>query len=171
MCRDWTQYGGFVYYGRLMGDTPDARAVIWGSEEYPDIHGVVRFYQTWQGVFVAAEIYDLPLVPKHPKGTFFAFHIHEGSACTGDEQDPFAAVGAHYNPKETEHPYHAGDLPPLLSNGGYAVSAFLTNRFRLEEVLGRTVIIHGAADDFHTQPSGNAGAKLACGQIELCRRH
>ncbi len=162
------EYGGFTYYGRLMGETPDAKAVIWGSEEYPDIRGVVGFYQTWRGVFVVAEIYDLPVVSEYPKGTFLAFHIHEGSACTGDVQDPLGAVGTHYNPEKTDHPDHAGDLPPLLSNAGYAFGAFLTNRFGLKEILGRTVIIHGSADDFRTQPSGNAGGKLACGQIELC---
>ena len=41
----------------------------------------------------------------------------------------------------------------------------LTGRFRVEEILGKTVILHGAPDDFRTQPSGNAGKKIACGVI------
>ena len=64
------------------------------------------------------------------------------------------------------HPYHAGDLPPLFGSGGVAVSVFLTDRFHLEDIIGKTVIIHSSPDDFTTQPSGNAGAKIACGEIK-----
>ena len=42
----------------------------------------------------------------------------------------------------------------------------LSNRFSIEEIIGRTVIIHDAPDDFRTQPSGNAGMKIACGVIQ-----
>ena len=42
---------------------------------------------------------------------------------------------------------------------------FLTNRFRVEEILGKTVIIHDSPDDFTSQPAGNAGKKIACGMI------
>ena len=42
----------------------------------------------------------------------------------------------------------------------------LSNRFSIEEIIGRTVIIHNAPDDFRTQPSGNAGMKIACGVIQ-----
>ena len=63
------------------------------------------------------------------------------------------------------HPEHAGDFPPLLSCGGAAWMAVYTNRFYPEEVIGRTVIIHGGVDDFHTQPLGNSGEMIACGQI------
>lgn len=48
---------------------------------------------------------------------------------------------------------------------GGTVVAVYTNRFYPEEVIGRTVIIHGGVDDFHTQPSGNSGEMIACGQI------
>ena len=99
-------------------------------------------------------------------GRFFAYHIHEGSACRGSATDPFSAAGGHFNPAGCSHPYHAGDLPPLLGCGGDAMTVFLTNRFRLDEVIGRTVVIHENADDFTTQPAGNAGARIACGVIE-----
>ena len=80
--------------------------------------------------------------------------------------DPFAGAMSHYNPKGCEHPYHAGDLPPLFGNGGSALSLFLTNRFSVREITGKTVIIHDRPDDFTTQPSGNSGTKIACGVIE-----
>ena len=84
------------------------------------------------------------------------------SQCGGAD---FSDTGGHYNPDAQEHPRHAGDLPPLLSVGGRAFLAVETGRFTPCEVIGRTVVIHGSADDFHTQPSGNAGKKIACGVI------
>ena len=70
-----------------------------------------------------------------------------------------------YKRQQEEHPKHAGDLPPLLANDGVAWSAVYTDRFYPEEVIGRTVVIHGMGDDFHSQPSGNSGVKIACGEI------
>ena len=71
----------------------------------------------------------------------------------------------HYNPNGAEHPCHAGDLPPLFSAAGKAFMVFLTNRLSVNEVIGKTVVIHSNADDFTTQPSGNSGSKIACGII------
>lgn len=48
--------------------------------------------------------------------------------------DPFADAMSHYNPGRCEHPYHAGDLPPLFGNNGFALCAFLTDRFSIDEV-------------------------------------
>ena len=47
---------------------------------------------------------------------------------------------------------------------------FVTNRFKVEDVLGKTVIVHDKRDDFTSQPSGDAGAKIACGIIEAVTR-
>ena len=57
-------------------------------------------------------------------------------------------------------------MPPLFWNNGYAFQMFLTDRFTVKEIIGKTVIIHDNADDFTTQPSGNSGEKIACGVIE-----
>lgn len=114
---------------------------------------------------MVAEMMGLPTEEEACKSKVYAFHLHEGEMCTGNVKDSFANVGMHYNPNQCQHPYHAGDFPPLFENEGYAIMAFLTNRFRVEDVLGKTVIVHSNTDDFHTQPSGNAGEKIACGEI------
>lgn len=142
-----------------------AAACIAGSENYPDISGTVRFFQTNQGVIVCAEISGLPKGGDTCHERIFGFHIHEGPDCGAGMDGPFPNVMLHYNPDGCQHPYHAGDLPPLFGNDGFAFSAFLTNRFAVNDVIGRTVIIHDHPDDFTTQPSGNSGTKIACGVI------
>lgn len=137
---------------------PNAIARIEGGEGNPGLQGTVKFRQRRDGTLVTAEIAGLP---KSETG-FFAFHIHEGHDCGGSG---FSDSGGHFNPGGTAHPNHAGDLPPLLSSSGMAFMEVLTGRFCVEEIIGRTVIIHSNPDDFHTQPTGNAGTKIACGVI------
>lgn len=144
---------------------PKAAAIISGNESYPDLSGIVRFYQINEGVIVYAEISGLPQGGPPCQGQVFGFHIHAGTDCGGSMDDPFADAMAHYDPSVCGHPYHAGDLPPLFGNNGFALCAFLTDRFSIDEVIGRTVIIHDHPDDFTTQPSGNSGTKIACGVI------
>lgn len=94
-------------------------------------------------------------------------HIHDGGSCAGrGGNKPFQLSGTHYNPNGCEHPYHAGDLPPLFSVNGIAMNAVLTNRFAVREIIGKTIIIHSGVDDFTTQPAGNSGEKIACGVIQ-----
>lgn len=135
---------------------PAAIARVRGDKENELLRGTVKFYQLRGGVLVVAEITGLP------RNGFFAFHIHEGASCTGAG---FADTRGHYNPTQMQHPMHAGDLPPLLSGGGSAYMAVRTDRFALRDVIGRTVVIHSGTDDFHTQPAGNPGRKIACGVI------
>ena len=137
---------------------PDAVALIRGGSDFPDLWGEVRFYQKTKGVWVVAHIYGLP-----KNAGFLGFHIHKGSHCAGAD---FAETDGHFDPKGVKHPDHAGDLPPLLSYGGEAYQAVLTGRFRVADVLGRTVVIHQNPDDFYSQPSGNAGRRIACGEIK-----
>ena len=144
---------------------PHAHARIWGGTAYLGIRGKVEFYQTNRGVVVLAEITGLPVAESACGNSVFGFHIHEGSNCEGNVEDPFAEVGKHYNPGNCLHPAHAGDLPPLFSNKGYAIQMFLTDRFTVEQIIGRTIIIHSGPDDFSSQPAGNAGRKIACGRI------
>ena len=145
---------------------PQAVAIMKGSADYSAIAGQVFFCQTELGILVAADITGLPKAGTRCQSPIFAFHIHSGASCTGSMEDPFSGAMTHYNPGNCPHPYHAGDLPPLFGNNGYAFSVFLTDRFSIQEIIGKTVIIHKNPDDFTTQPSGNAGEKIACGVIQ-----
>lgn len=149
----------------LLRQPSQALAVVRGSAAHPGLQGDVRFYQLRNSVLVVAEVAGLPAPEESCPSSFFGFHIHEGDECSGNSNDPFADAGMHYNPQKCPHPAHAGDLPPLLGNQGYAFSAFVTDRFTIQEVLGKTIIIHAKPDDFTTQPSGNSGEKIACGKI------
>ena len=155
----------FIRPDALLRRRPQAWARIKGSALYPNLFGMVRFYARPNGVFVVTEVEGLPTYNEECSSPIFAFHIHGGGSCTGNMSDPFANAQMHYNPGNCPHPYHAGDMPPLFGANGYAFSAFLTDRFILPEIIGRTVVIHSAPDDFFTQPSGNSGAKIACGEI------
>ncbi len=141
-----------------------AIAHIKGNETAPLLSGYVKFLQMKNYVLVIASIKGLP----HNNTGFFGFHIHEGSSCTGEN---FSDTGNHYNPQNAPHPSHAGDMPPLINCNGGAYMTFATNRFRLKDISGRTVVIHDMADDFNTQPSGNAGAKIGCGKINKTRHN
>ena len=152
---------------QIIGSEPAAFAMVRGSSDYPSICGMVYFFSHEDGVIVMADIYRLP-VSDHLKcgGSLFGFHIHEAGDCSGDSSDPFKNVGGHYNPGQCFHPYHAGDLPPLYgTRSGRSFSVFLTDRFTIEEVIHRAVVIHDKPDDFTSQPSGNSGVKIACGTI------
>ncbi|MBQ8267887.1 MAG: superoxide dismutase family protein [Clostridia bacterium] len=157
----------FSNFLRCIKSRPAAAAEIRGGKDYLDIRGKVLFYNARGGVLVRAEITGLPKGRGNCDSPIFAFHIHSGSACTGNHTDMFANVGAHFNPYNCMHPYHAGDLPPLFSADGNAVLEVLTDRFTIPQIIEKTVIIHDRPDDFTTQPSGNAGEKIACGVIKM----
>jgi len=143
-----------------MGKICCACAFIKGSEKYPQIHGNVSFRQLSSGVLVTAEIFNLP-----QDKSIFAFHIHQGGKCSGNVDDPFAETDGHFDSNKSPHPYHSGDLPPLFANNGYAYMSVVSGRFTVSEIIGKTIIIHGGIDDFSSQPSGNSGEKIACGEI------
>lgn len=131
----------------------NAKAIIKGSKEYPNVNGTVYFKEIKNGILITAKIKGLPTSKNICKGNFFGFHIHNGSSCSGTMQDEFADVGSHYNPNNCTHPYHSGDLPPLIENNGYAYISFLINKFKIKDIINKVVIIHSSSDDFTTQPS------------------
>ncbi len=148
----------------ISANKPIATAQMIGSPEAAGLKGTVWFYQMPMGVLVEARIIGLP---KNGYGVY-GFHIHEGTSCKGEG---FEATRNHYNPTKRNHPQHAGDLLPLISYGGRAYSAFITDRFSVSDILGKTVVIHSRPDDFHSQPGGNAGEKIACGVVQKTMRN
>ena len=152
-------------FSELLGsERPQAVAWFQGNDDSSQLGGFVKFYATsFGGVLVEVEVYGLP--DKKGYSNFYALHIHEHGICS----DGFIHTGEHYNPGEALHPYHAGDMPPLISNNGYAWGSFFDGRFSVTELIGRSIVIHAKADDFTTQPSGNSGEKIACGVIRIVR--
>lgn len=140
---------------------PAACAQIIGNKLAPKLHGMAYFYSVPQGgLLIEVEVFGLPKL-NSINSSFYGMHIHENGNC----RPPFDKTGDHYNPKKRPHPEHAGDLPPLLGNSGYAYAAFYTDRLDADDIIGRSLIIHSNPDDFTTQPSGNSGNKIGCGII------
>lgn len=164
--REWRNHSRFLLASRSIPCNEvmkvvckqEAMALIHGDTEHPDLRGTVRFFQKDSCVLIVARIHRLP----ETQTGFFGFHLHTGVNCTGEN---FSGTAGHYDPGIQPHPSHAGDLPPLLDCGGNAYLAVETDRFRLCDVLGRTVVIHSRPDDFKSQPAGDAGTKIACGKI------
>lgn len=110
-----------------------------------------------------------------PPGTH-AFHIHENGECTPPD---FESAGGHFNPYDSKHGLkdpqgaHAGDLPNLVvAPDGTGAGKFLaplvtlgSGQNSLFQDGGTAFVIHEGADDYHTEPSGAAGSRLACGVI------
>ena len=132
------------------------------------VRGTANFEQRGDKVRVAADVSGL-----RPNGEF-GFHVHELGDCSSG--DGMSAKG-HFNPFGKPHgahgsaERHAGDLPSLKSD------ASGTARLTVEvdtisvgsgpaNIVGRGLIVHVQPDDFKTQPTGNAGARSACGVIQ-----
>ncbi len=128
--------------------------------------GVVRFVQMGDKVQVTAEISGLT------PGAH-GFHVHEKGDCSAPDG---TSAGGHFNPagKPHGHPdhsdHHAGDLPQLEADA-YGVAKLTATTGLLSvgsgdgNVVGRAVIVHASPDDYKTQPTGNSGARVACGVI------
>lgn len=146
----------------LEHNQPQAMAWVTGGPMAPQLSGLVKFYETpYEGVLVEAEIFGLPDIKTQGSSDFYAIHIHEAGDCFNN----FSRTGGHFNPTGASHPGHAGDLLPLLANQGYAWGSFYDKRFKIRDILGRSVVVHSQRDDFTTQPAGNSGDKIGCGVI------
>ena len=130
--------------------------------------GSVNFQQRSGKVRVVAEVSGL--VPGREHG----FHIHEAGDCSSP--DGLSAKG-HFNPHMKPHGHyggaerHAGDLPALRADekGNARIEQdldIITVAPGPASIIGRGVIVHADPDDYKTQPTGNAGARLACGVIQ-----
>lgn len=102
-----------------------------------------------------------------------AIHIHEKGDCSAPDA---TSAGGHFNPDKQPHGHpmeakrHAGDLPNLrASSSGNATATYDLKGLTLDDdfrgVLQRAVVIHAKADDYKSQPAGDAGGRIACGVI------
>ncbi|WP_058485378.1 superoxide dismutase family protein [Defluviitalea phaphyphila] len=147
-----------------------AQADIIGGPLAPKLRGKVIFKDVPGGTQVSVHVTGLPPYKPSENGNLpigpHGFHIHEYGNCNvGDEENPFQDAGGHWNPYNQPHGNHAGDFPVLFSNNGIASMTFFTNKFKPKDILGKSIIIHESPDDYRSQPSGNAGKRLACGII------
>ena len=157
-----------IFTDLLQERKPAAFANIFGSTKAPLLMGTAYFYATpYQGLLIEIEAGGLPYNKDGSCGQFYGMHIHENGDCS----DNFTKTGSHYNPLNAPHPQHAGDLPPLPGNHGYAYMVFYTCRLQIADIINRSIIIHDSYDDFTTQPSGNSGEKIGCGVIQAAGMH
>ena len=150
---------GYTLLNRIISARISAQAKIKGNDKYEKIYGEVNFFSFNNGCIVMCILHNLPKT----KTNIFGFHIHQNGEC----KDDFSSAGPHYG--TGDHPNHYGDLPVLISNDGDAFMAFYTNRFTVNDVVDRAVIVHLNPDDYTTQPAGNSGVRIACGVIKKKR--
>jgi Cu-Zn family superoxide dismutase len=127
--------------------------------------------QTPHGVLIDADLSSLP-PGEH------AFHIHQTGRC--DAADGFKSAGSHYSPSKREHGFkveggpHAGDMPNQFvgADGNLRIHVFnsavsLTQgEGSLVDGGGTALVVHAKADDYRSQPAGDAGDRIACAVIE-----
>jgi Cu-Zn family superoxide dismutase len=128
--------------------------------------GELTFTQDPKGVHIVGSFTGVPF-GEH------GFHIHEKGDCSAPDA---SSAGGHFNPTGAHHgardaeDRHAGDLGNLKSDPyGMARIDITDSKISLDgpnSIIGKAVIIHEKVDDYKTQPTGNAGARLACGVIE-----
>jgi superoxide dismutase, Cu-Zn family len=154
--------------GCALFSTPPGRAV---AELHPtrgnSASGTVTFVQIGDRVRVQAAVAGLR------PGTEHGFHVHEVGDCSATDGssakghfNPFGKPHAHYSTPER----HAGDLPSLKADArGRAEIDVSLDVITLAKgpanIVGRSVVVHADPDDFRTQPTGNSGARIACGVI------
>ena len=151
----------------IPADAPKASASLQPTKG-SSVRGDVSFVQIGDKVRVTAKVSGLK-----PNGEF-GFHIHEAGDCSSG--DGMSAKG-HFNPLTKPHGHHstmerhAGDMPNLQADaGGNAVMSadldVITISPGATSIVGRGLIVHAQADDYTSQPVGNAGARSACAVIQ-----
>jgi Cu-Zn family superoxide dismutase len=133
--------------------------------------GEADFFQTPHGVLIEVAAKGLPPGPH-------AVHVHAVGTCSA--QDKFASAGPHFSPDpKSAHGYmsvtsHAGDMPNQVAAADGSLRASMLNDTislgdganSLFDSDGAAIVIHAKADDYASQPSGNAGDRLVCGVIK-----
>lgn len=135
--------------------------------------GTVAVLLTSTGARLAGSLSGLP-AGEH------GLHFHQVGRCDRAEATPFTSAGGHYNPANRQHgPLnpagpHAGDLPNVTAgpdgrvafpDSGLVVAMSESARAGLFDADGTALMVHAAADDYRSDPAGNAGARIACGVL------
>lgn len=162
--------GACASASRMANAVSRASAVMYNINGAPV--GTAELWQDPNGL-VNVEIASLAL----PAGTH-GIHFHDVAKCEGGAT-AFSTAGAHYNPVGKQHGLnnalgpHAGDAPNIIiPASGVGKVAFSTARVTLTpgtlslfDADGSSLVVHANADDQVSQPSGNSGARIACGVI------
>jgi Cu-Zn family superoxide dismutase len=131
--------------------------------------GTATLSQTKKGVQIQLSLKGLPPGER-------AFHVHEAGRC----EPPFATAGGHFNPDKKKHGKvpgggHAGDMPNItIGKDGTLNTSVVNEAITLAkgppnsvfQSGGTAIVIHAGADDYKSDPAGNAGDRIACGVIE-----
>jgi superoxide dismutase, Cu-Zn family len=159
---------GCLALGQAQGQEQSANAVLMDPDG-KEI-GNVAISEVAQGVRISAEADNLP-------PGVHGFHIHETGQC---EPPEFESAGGHYNPAGKQHGWdnpggpHAGDFPNVhVQDDGKLAVEYFTDAVTLGESEttlfdedGSAVVVHEGADDYQSDPTGDAGARIACGVVE-----
>lgn len=134
-----------------------------------NISGVVTFTKVPDGIKIVADVNGLK-PGKH------GFHVHEHGDCSGTDG---MKAGGHFNPTNSKHggpdsaERHVGDFGNLEADeSGHAHYERVDKLIAFEganSILEKSIIIHADPDDLETQPTGNSGARIACGKIEAAK--
>jgi len=136
------------------------------------VSGKLTVVPMGNGVHLTGEIGGLS------PGSTHAIHIHEKGDCSAADA---SSAGGHFNPAAQPHgkvgsgAHHGGDMDNLVANAeGIAqvnahAEGVTLGGGAANDVAGKAVIVHAAADDYRTQPTGNAGGRVACGVITVTR--
>ena len=140
------------------------------TDAYPDASGSVVFTETDGGVEISAQINYGGETRVGPHG----FHLHETADCSAAD---FTSSGGHFNPAGVDHgapdadPHHGGDFGNIEIGEDFSGSLEMTSSTLsfdgANSVVGRAVILHAGEDDLTSQPTGAAGARDACGVVEM----
>lgn len=145
--------------GQPEGPAPGARAELRNAGG--DVVGNAILFQSGNDVVVRASVNIDGSIAR-------GFHIHETGRC----EAPFESAGGHFNPTDREHGFlnpdgsHAGDITNIVTNG--TTQDHTRKDLQLESLFdadGSALVVHASQDDYKTNPSGNSGARIACGVI------
>jgi len=164
---DETAIEGNMPMEKTIAEYPTAEAIL-SPASGSNVNGKVTFTQIGDSVQIVLDATGLT-PGKH------AFHLHEKGDCSAPDA---TSAGGHWNPTNMPHgkrgqgQFHKGDIDNIVamadstSHFEMKVSGWTIGGSDTTNILGKGVILHAGADDFTSQPSGAAGARVACGVIE-----